>query len=363
MGICPCYLRIFQIIAQINGDSIKNKPKCFFFPYITYIHMKKFIMAVGLLLVAAVFMSGCVTETEDPIVGIWHNDKEASLPNGDFDSRIFVFNADGTGISQFRFDGEPVSDNRDFTWKNEGDGKYIVNYANTYGTNISTTNELVLAEDVLSTTVEPYKFELHRESAAEYLVGLWATDVSDYEELEDIVCLMYVAEDGTGDIIYYGSEVMGFDDVYTYAFTWEEKDGVMYGVYEGGYKFDLTLKEGVLYEGKEEVFHKYAVEDRLLGIWMSDEPSKEAEGTFDIVILIRPDGTGVEIWTVPGSHVASAKYYFDWEMTDSYTYQAVYDDGEVWDFKTFNLGLTDGGVTYSKVGYDVLAEYAKKVTA
>ena len=36
---------------------------------------------------------------------------------------------------------------------------------------------------------------------------------------------------------------------------------------------------------------------------------------------------------------------------------------EAWDFKTVNLGLTDGGVTYSKVGYDVLAEYAKKVTA
>ena len=104
-------------------------------------------------------------------------------------------------------------------------------------------------------------------------------------------------------------------------------------------------------------------EDRLLGLWMSDEPSKEAEGTFDIVILLRPDGTGVEIWTLPGSHVASAKYYFDWEMTSSTTYQAVYDDGEVWDFAADGLGLTDGGVTYSKVGYDVLAEYAKKVTA
>ena len=349
-------------MVQIKGDSIKNKPKCFF-SYSTYTHMKKFIMAVGLLLVAAVFMSGCVTETEDPIVGIWHNDKQASLPNGDFDSRIFVFNADGTGISQFRFDGEPVSDNRDFTWKNEGDGKYIVNYANTYGANIPTTNELVLAGDVLSTTAEPYKFELHRESAAEYLVGLWATDVYDYEEFIDIVSLVYISKDGTGNLIVYGSDVMGIDDVYTTKFTWEEKDGVMYCVEEGGEEFKLTLKNGVLYEGKEEVLHKYAFEDRLLGLWMSDEPSKEAEGTFDIVILIRPDGTGVEIWTLPGSHVASAKYYFDWEMTAPYTYKAVYDDGEVWDFKTLNLGLTDGETTYSKVGYDVLAEYAQKVTA
>ena len=330
--------------------------------------MKKFIIAVGLLLVAAVFMSGCVTETEDPIVGIWNNAEADVLDEsaGDadpFDSRVFVFNADKTGFSLFQFDAEPVSGKTDFTWKNEGDGKYVINYPSTNGADFPTTHELVLAGDILSVTTEPYQFDLHRESAAEYLVGLWATDVSDYEEFEDIVCLMYVAEDGTGDIIYYGSEVMGFDDVYTYAFTWEEKDGVMYCVEEGGYKFDLTLKNGVLYEGKEEVFHKYAVEDRLLGIWMSDEPSKEVEGTFDIVILIRPDGTGVEIWTVPGSHVASAKYYVTWEMTSSYTYQAVYDDGEIWDFATDGLGLTDGGVTYSKVGYDVLAEYAKKVTA
>ena len=330
--------------------------------------MKKFIMAVGLLLVAAVFMSGCVTETEDPIVGIWHNAEADVLDEsaGDadpFNSRVFVFNADKTGFSQFQFDGEPVSGKADFIWKNEGDGKYVINYASTNGGNFLATNELLLEDDVLSVTTEPFKFELHRESAADYLVGLWATDVYDYKELIDIVSLVYISEDGTGDIIIYGSDVMGIDDVYINSFTWEEKDGVMYCVEEGGEEFKLTLKNGALYEGKEEVLHKYAVEDRLLGIWMSDEPSKEADGTFDIVIIIRPDGTGVEIWTLPGSHVASAKYYFDWKMTGPTTYQAVYDDGEVWDFATAGLGITDGEVTYSKVGYDALAEYAKKVTA
>ena len=237
-----------------------------------------------------------------------------------------------------------------------------MNYANTKGANIQATYELLLDGDVLYVTVESIQFEHHRESAAEYLVGLWATDVYDYKELI-VVSLVYISEDGTGNLIIYGSDVMGIDDVRTTKFTWEEKDGVMYCVEEDGVEFTLTLKNGVLYEGKEEVLHKYAVEDRLLGIWMSDEPSKEAEGTFDIVILLRPDGTGVEIWTLPGSHVASAKYYFDWKMTGPTTYQAVYDDGEVWDFSAANLGLTDGEVTYSKVGYDVLAEYAKKVTA
>ena len=325
--------------------------------------MKKVIMAVGLLLVAAVFMSGCVTEAEDPIVGIWHNDKDFPSPNGDIESGHYVFNADGTGFDLVLFAGEVAYGKLDFTWKNEGDGKYTITRLDVKGIPLSNSVEFVLDGDELSAPSIPGTPVYHKESISEYLVGLWATDVYDYKELIDIVSLVYISEDGTGDIIIYGSDVMGIDDVYTNSFTWEEKDGVMYCVEEGGEEFKLTLKNGVLYEGKEEVLHKYAVEDRLLGIWMSDEPSKEVEGTFDIVILLRPDGTGVEIWTLPGSHVASAKYYFDWKMTGPTTYQAVYDDGEVWDFSAANLGLTDGGVTYSKVGYDALAEYAKKVTA
>ena len=324
--------------------------------------MKKLIITVGLLLVAAVFMSGCVTETEDPIVGIWHNEMTITTPSGDFDSGYYVFNADGTGFNLVRFAGDVVYGKLDFTWKNAGDGKYTVTRAEVKGTVLANTDEFALDGDDLIASSIPGTPVYHKEPAAEYLVGLWATDVYEYKELI-VVSLVYISEDGTGNIIVYSSDVMGIDDVHTTKFTWEEKDGVLYCVEEGGEEFKLTLKNGVLYEGKEEVLHKYAVEDRLLGIWMSDEPSKEAEGTFDIVILIRPDGTGVEIWTLPGSHVASAKYYFEWEMTGPTTYQAVYDDGEVWDFETVNLGLTDGEVTYSKVGYDVLAEYAKKVTA
>ena len=322
--------------------------------------MKKLFITIGLLLFAAVFMSGCVTEAEDPIVGVWK--AEGPIPGQEgvvYDSITYVFNADGTGLSLIDFGGEPVSGQLDFTWKSLGDGKYTLTRLDLKDTTLPETEEIVFNGDVLHIMF----WDFHKVSAAEYLVGLWATDVYDYKELIDIVSLVYISEDGTGDIIIYGSEVMGIDDVYTNSFTWEEKDGVMYCVEEGGEEFKLTLKNGVLYEGKEEVLHKYVVEDRLLGIWMSDEPSKEAEGTFDIVILLRPDGTGVEIWTLPGSHVAAEKYYFTWEMVGTYTYQAVYYDGEVWDFTLFDLGLTDGEVTYSKVGYDVLSEYAQKVTA
>ena len=334
----------------------------FIFFKLTLSRMKKFIMAVGLLLVAAVFMSGCVTEAEDPIVGTWHNDKEASLSNGNFDSRIFVFNADGTGFDLANFAGELASAKVDFTWKNEGDGKYIVERSDIWheiGVPLPVSEVFTLDGDKLTLTTDEYSMEYFRQTVSEYLVGLWG--VSDVRT--DLSSLIYFAEDGTGNTIVFSQNVMGIDDVSTSVFNWDEKDGVIVVTGENGNNLELTIEKGLLFLGGKEAYHKYAVEDNLRGLWMSDEPSKEAEGTFDIVILLRPDGTGVEIWTVPGSHVASAKYYFDWEMTSPITYQAVYDDGEVWDFKTLGLGLTDGETTYSKVGYDVLAEYAKKVTA
>ena len=86
--------------------------------------MKKFIMAVGLLLVAAVFMSGCVTETEDPIVGIWNDYSPVEVVG--VASTSMIFNADGTGFSLTHFEGELASAKVDITWKNEGDGKYIL---------------------------------------------------------------------------------------------------------------------------------------------------------------------------------------------------------------------------------------------
>ena len=326
--------------------------------------MKKFIMAVGLLLVAAVFMSGCVTEAEDPIVGIWNDYSPVEVVG--VASTSMIFNADGTGFSLTHFEGELASAKVDFTWKNQGDGKYILERPaiwDVVGISPQYDEELTLDGDKLTLTAGEYTTEYSKQPVSEYILGLWASDVGDYAGYEDIRNLMYFSEDGTGNTIVFSSEVMGIDDVYTSAFSWEEKDGVVTLSGDKGNTVELTFENGLLYMDGANPLHKYTVEDNLLGLWMSDEPSKEAEGTFDIVILIRPNGTGVEIWTVPGSNVASAKYYFDWKMTGPITYQAVYDDGEVWDFETVNLGLTDGETTYSKVGYDVLAEYAKKVTA
>ena len=351
----------FKLWCKLKGILLRINRNVFF-SYITYTHMKKFIMAVGLLLVAAVFMSGCVTEAEDPIVGIWKMEGPIPSPDGFIhDSITYVFNADGTGFSLTLFKEEPAYGKLDLTWKNLGDGKYRITYVDVKETGLENTMDFVFEGETLR--LHLYPVELHKEPVSEYILGLWASDVGDYAGHEDIRNLMYFSEDGTGNTIVFSSEVMGIDDVYTSAFSWEEKDGVITLPGEKGNTVELTFENGLLYMDGANPLHKYTIEDNLLGLWISDEPSKEAEGTFDIVILLRPDGTGVEIWTVPGSHVAAAKYYFDWKMTGPITYQAVYDDGEVWDFKTVNLGLTDGEVTYSKVGYDVLAEYAKKVTA
>ena len=329
--------------------------------------MKRIFIAAGLLLVAAVFMSGCVTETEDPIVGIWNDYASEKVMDGvGVASTSLIFNADGTGFSLTSFAGELVSADMEFTWKNEGDGKYSLTRPDIWGgtgVTIPETEVLTLDGDRLTIIAGEYSSECRRQPVSEYILGLWATDVVDYEEYEDVTCLFYFAEDGTGNSIAYGSDVMGINDVYTNDFTWEEKDGVISILDDGDSVFAFTLKNGALYDGNTEAFHKYTVKDSLLGLWMSDEPSEEDDGIFDIVILIRSDGTGVELWTAPGSHVASAKYYFTWEMTGPTTYQAVYNDGDVWNFSHELLKLNDGEVTYSKIGYDVLAEYVQKVTA
>ena len=323
--------------------------------------MKKLIITVGLLLFAAVFMSGCVTEAEDPVVGIWHNTEALTTQEGfDFESRYMVFNPDGTGYTLSKFAGNVAYGKMDFTWKNEGNGKYTFTRPGIEFVSLAKTGEFVINGETLA--IED--FEFHKEPVAEYLVGLWGvSDGRTVSASEGISSLMYFSADGTGNTAVFSQEVLGIDDIYTGTFTWEEKNGRILVTTDKGTGLEFTIVNGLLCLNGAEAYHKYTTEDNLLGLWMSDEPSKEAEGTFDIVILLRPDGTGVEIWTLPGSHVASAKYYFDWEMTSPTTYQAVYDDGEVWDFAADGLGITDGGVTYSKVGYDVLAEYAQKVTA
>ena len=165
----------------------------FFFSYITYTHIKKFIMAVGLLLVAAVFMSGCVTEAEDPIVGIWNNYASETVMVGvGVTSTSMVFNADGTGFSLTNFAGELASACVDFTWKNKGDGKYIVERSDLWyeiGVLPQVSEEFTLDGDKLTLALGEYSMEYHKQPASEYLVGLWVSDLSAYDGPENTVFL------------------------------------------------------------------------------------------------------------------------------------------------------------------------------
>ncbi|MBO5367321.1 hypothetical protein J6A32_01730, partial [Methanocorpusculum sp.] len=150
--------------------------------------MKKFIIAVGLLLVAAVFMSGCVTETEDPIVGTWNNHApDIYIDGAVFGPTTMVFNADGTGFSLNSFSGELAHADIPFTWKNKGDGKYIVERSDIWyeiGVLLQVSEEFTLDGDKLTLTTDEYSMEYFRQTVSEYLVGLWATDVGDYAGYE-----------------------------------------------------------------------------------------------------------------------------------------------------------------------------------
>lgn len=279
--------------------------------------------------------------------------------NAVLDEHYLVFSADGTGFSLGSFADSIASGKLEFTWKNLGYGKYEAVLADTKGTGLPAVLDLTLKDGVLSHAVPKGTAEYHAEPVSEYIVGLWESDTGDFGGYEDIKSMMYFNADGTGKTIVYGMEVMGLADVYIAGFTWEEKDGVLSLVGEKGYEEELTVKDGLIYLDGIEAYHQYVITDHLIGLWTSVNQYVEDGVSYDIVLLIRSDGTGVEMWTLPDSHVASEKYYFTWVMTSATSLHASYDDGDVWDFYIDRLQLTDGDMIYDKVGFVALGEYAK----
>lgn len=323
--------------------------------------MKKTIFVIGALLLAAVFMSGCVAETDDPVLGIWHTEEQMVSPNNALiDSHFLVFNADGTGFSLAGFADDLASGKLEYTWKNVGNGIYEATVSDTKGTGLPAVIKVTLKDGKLYQEIPAGTVEYHAEPVAEYIEGLWISHAGDYLDHEDIKSMLYFAADGTGHSLTYGPAVMDIEDVYSAAFTWTEKDGVLTITGERGYQDEILVKDGLLYFEGVEAFHPYVVTDHLIGLWMSEEPYVEDGVAYDIVTMIRSDGTGVELWTIPDSHKASERFAFTWEMTTAYTCKAVYEDGEVWLFTIDRLQLFDGDTRYNKVGFDTLREYANK---
>jgi|LSQX01.1.fsa_nt_gb hypothetical protein len=92
--------------------------------------MKKMILAamacMALLLV--VCTAGCINMGSDSIVGTWYSE------NSYYDSGVYydvkyTFDSDGTGTEYWYIsDSGKLDDAYDFTWKNEGNGEYLVSY-------------------------------------------------------------------------------------------------------------------------------------------------------------------------------------------------------------------------------------------
>lgn len=329
--------------------------------------MKKFILIASALLFAAVFMSGCVTETDDPVIGIWQTKETTNHPSGSvFDTVTYVFKADGTGFCLATFADELVSARLDFTWKNLGGGKYersLVSFDS--NSNVADTEVFTVEGGKLFFPVADGKsIELVPAEAKDYVTGLWTSERGTYEGHEGIKVLFYLAEDGTGNVAVYGPSVAEVEDVFTSSFTWEVKDDVIYTVGDKNKGSELPLVDGGISYAGLTPLHKYTVQDHFIGLWMSDEQYVKDGVSYDLILLIKSDGTGTEIWTIPDSHKASFKYQFTWEMTSPYSYKAVYDDGDVWEFNFGSvIQIFDGETWYSKVGFDVLGEYAAQASA
>lgn len=329
--------------------------------------MKKFITLAGVLLLAAVFMSGCVTETDDPVIGIWHNDEKITTPDGFvIESEYRVFNEGGNGFSLVELPEGKVNFRLDFTWKNLGGGKYELTHADVKGTDIPEVIEVVLKDGSLLNQLPGVTVSYHKEPVSEYLPGLWISERGDYKGYEDILVMLYFHEDGKGELIAYTSAITDREETATTTFTWTEKDGVVSVTGEKGNVFEILFKDGALhFSDVKHPIEKYTSEDYLIAFWLSDEPVVENGVAYDIVTMLRSDGVGVEIWTIPDTYKASFKYPFTWKMTSSSSYEAVYDDGEVWNFTydQISLKLFDGETNYSKVSFAALRNYLNAVAA
>lgn len=330
--------------------------------------MKKTIILIGVLLAAAVFMSGCVAETKDPVVGIWQSTEPLHYPGGTvFDPVNLIFNTDGTGYATAAFRGELVNTRADFTWKNLGGGKYERTIIAFDGyTNVSATGEFTVADGKVIFPIEKdMVLELVPAQLEKYAAGLWLSDKLDYKGYEDITAMVYLDEDKTGNVAVLAPNVTSADDIRSARLTWEVIDDGILLTGEAGGKFEIAVIDGGLSFDNLKPMHKYSVEDHIIGIWLSDKPYAEADGTYDIMEIIRDDGTGTEFWIVPGSDTAEETYEFTWELSSPYTYEAVFEDGEEWGFSFGgDMQIYDGVLWYSKISFDILNDYVEnKVTA
>ncbi len=90
--------------------------------------MKKMILAgLACIVLLVICTAGCVVNSDD-IVGTWYSE-DGYYDSGVYYDLKYVFESDGTGSEYWYISNNGYLDDvYDFTWKTEGDGKYVVSY-------------------------------------------------------------------------------------------------------------------------------------------------------------------------------------------------------------------------------------------
>ena len=92
--------------------------------------MKKMILAgmTCVVLLLVVCTAGCINMGSDSIVGSWYSQDEYYSSGVYYDLK-YVFDGDGTGTEYWylSYSGK-LDDTYDFTWKNVGNGEYLVSF-------------------------------------------------------------------------------------------------------------------------------------------------------------------------------------------------------------------------------------------
>lgn len=87
---------------------------------------------IGIVSIVATILSACTPTNQNPLVGQWeHNDVSGKGEYAINSTLIFTFNSDGTGVAEFKADGnyiQPTSKRLQLTYSEFGD-TLVITYA------------------------------------------------------------------------------------------------------------------------------------------------------------------------------------------------------------------------------------------
>ena len=112
--------------------------------------MKKGIILLVVLLLSAVFASGCVT-TDDPVIGVWNSDELTKASDGKLYERTYEFKSANLGMEYWYAEGESEPARQfEFVWLVEGSTYTLFFSADTDEDGASDKRTAVLADGVLT---------------------------------------------------------------------------------------------------------------------------------------------------------------------------------------------------------------------